>query len=447
MRLADLAAAAPMPRSKPTGDEQALEGADFGLLITKDRGSGKHNRLERDNADAALAGMQMDDISLPTLAARDTADSVEGPVLNWPTAGEPGDERDLATEGQSARRAFTEPSPRIAIDWLSLGAAPRPDQVAPEALPADGDELDLTETDQQLPDVEGKPEIASMAADAEPAAKADAVVAGAIQAKPVERAEEKRSDPAPLRDAPAPLATKPVESLGRPVAVEGVFAKPVAPSPEVQERPDDGRMTSRPPIERASIEPDLAAARPGARLVTAVSSQTVPAPALVLQGPAQTVVASLGEEVREIARPAAVQNGQPQTSEPMRILKIQLHPLELGTVTARLSLQGGGMTVELQAETREAASKLATDSTEIAKALRGLGIEIDRVTVTQAPSNQTQTQDQSASPNRGHERFDSEGTSGDGAERRPHPGASSRDSGLEAGLHVNADSDHSGVYI
>ena len=64
-------------------------------------------------------------------------------------------------------------------------------------------------------------------------------------------------------------------------------------------------------------------------------------------------------------------------------LKIQLHPAELGMVTATLRFAGEQLSIELQVENHEAHRRLASDSETIVKSLRDLGYEIDRVTVLQ----------------------------------------------------------------
>ncbi|MHB9420261.1 flagellar hook-length control protein FliK [Mesorhizobium sp. W033] len=68
---------------------------------------------------------------------------------------------------------------------------------------------------------------------------------------------------------------------------------------------------------------------------------------------------------------------------PTHILKIELHPAELGMVTASLRLSGEQLSIELKPETHEAYRRLATDSDAIVKSLRGLGFDVDKVTILQ----------------------------------------------------------------
>ncbi|KAA3451809.1 flagellar hook-length control protein FliK [Mesorhizobium sp. SARCC-RB16n] len=68
---------------------------------------------------------------------------------------------------------------------------------------------------------------------------------------------------------------------------------------------------------------------------------------------------------------------------PTHVLKIELHPAELGMVTAHLRLSGEQLSIELKPETHDAYRRLSSDSEAIVKSLRGLGFEVDKVTILQ----------------------------------------------------------------
>lgn len=68
---------------------------------------------------------------------------------------------------------------------------------------------------------------------------------------------------------------------------------------------------------------------------------------------------------------------------PTHVLKIELHPAELGMVTASLRLSGEQLSIELKPETHDAYRRLSADSEAIVKSLRGLGFEVDKVTILQ----------------------------------------------------------------
>lgn len=68
---------------------------------------------------------------------------------------------------------------------------------------------------------------------------------------------------------------------------------------------------------------------------------------------------------------------------PTHVLKIELHPAELGMVTANLRLSGEQLSIELKPETHDAYRRLSSDSEAIVKSLRGLGFDVDKVSIMQ----------------------------------------------------------------
>ena len=85
------------------------------------------------------------------------------------------------------------------------------------------------------------------------------------------------------------------------------------------------------------------------------------------------------------------------TGKVVNTLKIQMHPIELGLVTATLHLQGEQLVVSLQVETGDAYRQLSDDQDSIVRALRGHGFAVDQVSVQLAPmdrSAQTNAQGQ-----------------------------------------------------
>lgn len=73
------------------------------------------------------------------------------------------------------------------------------------------------------------------------------------------------------------------------------------------------------------------------------------------------------------------------TGKVVNTLKIQMHPIELGLVTATLRLHGDELVVSLQVETGEAYRQLTDDQDAIVRALRGQGFAVDQVTVQLTP--------------------------------------------------------------
>ncbi len=77
------------------------------------------------------------------------------------------------------------------------------------------------------------------------------------------------------------------------------------------------------------------------------------------------------------------------TGKVVNTLKIQMHPIELGLVTATLRLHGDELVVSLQVETGEAYRQLADDQDAIVRALRGQGFAVDQVSVQLAPADRS----------------------------------------------------------
>lgn len=77
-------------------------------------------------------------------------------------------------------------------------------------------------------------------------------------------------------------------------------------------------------------------------------------------------------------------NRAPNSTAGVNTLRIQLNPAELGMVTARLTASGQQLSVEVQVENSEAHHKLSRDGDAILKALRAVGYDVERITITQS---------------------------------------------------------------
>ncbi|MGJ7040815.1 chemotaxis protein MotD [Shinella sp. BE166] len=87
------------------------------------------------------------------------------------------------------------------------------------------------------------------------------------------------------------------------------------------------------------------------------------------------------------------------TGKVVNTLKIQMHPIELGLVTATLRLHGDALVVSLQVETGEAYRQLTDDQDAIVRALRGQGFAVDQVTVQLSPADKSANAQQGDSQN------------------------------------------------
>ncbi|WP_192385325.1 flagellar hook-length control protein FliK [Mesorhizobium silamurunense] len=147
-------------------------------------------------------------------------------------------------------------------------------------------------------------------------------------------------------------------------------------------RPAAAQKTAQTAQSIASInqaKPSSAAGR-----MDVVSQQSFPAPA---QNPIGQTASAL---VEAIASDNGVQQAFSSASQtansvavPTHVLKIELHPAELGMVVASLRLSGEQLSIEMKPETHEAYRRLTADSDAIVKSLCGLGFEVNHVTVMQ----------------------------------------------------------------
>lgn len=163
------------------------------------------------------------------------------------------------------------------------------------------------------------------------------------------------------------------------------------------EAPADGTLPTQgwPPASAAkapqqsppTMQQTAAKASSSAGRMEVVSQQSFPAPA---QSPISQTASAL---VEALASDNGVQQaftgasaGSQTTSSvavPTHVLKIELHPSELGSVTASLRLSGEQLSIEMKPETHEAYRRLTADSDAIVKSMRGLGFDVDKVTILQ----------------------------------------------------------------
>ncbi|WFP65186.1 flagellar hook-length control protein FliK [Mesorhizobium sp. WSM4904] len=205
------------------------------------------------------------------------------------------------------------------------------------------------------------------------------------------------SEPLP-QSGRATMVDKPGPGFGQKPAGAGAAAlvprddtRPGAPGTETDAatpqgwRPTVAQRTAQTAQSTASInqaKPSSAAGR-----MDVVSQQSFPAPP---QNPVSQTASALVEAIAsdngvQQAFSSASIAAQTATSVavPTHVLKIELHPSELGMVTASLRLSGEQLSIEMKPETHEAYRRLTADSDAIVKSLRGLGFDVDHVTILQ----------------------------------------------------------------
>lgn len=109
------------------------------------------------------------------------------------------------------------------------------------------------------------------------------------------------------------------------------------------------------------------------------------------------------------------------TGKVVNTLKIQMHPIELGLVTATLRLHGDELVVSLQVQTGEAYRQLTDDQDAIVRALRGQGFAVDQVSVQLAPADRSANA-QDDRGQQGQQQFAGQPQGGDGRGARDNGG-------------------------
>lgn len=176
-------------------------------------------------------------------------------------------------------------------------------------------------------------------------------------------------------------AQSPVDKAAAASSTETADRTPPPREPVEREAKDDGGNHGLSDFRSGETS------RPTPNGVTAVSAQSAQA------APPATPAAAIIATVRaEGSWAAYFRDTQPGASAQLKSLKIQLNPVELGAVTAHLRIEDDTVTVELSAETADAQRQLTTDADTIAKSLRALGLDVDRVTVQVAGRSDAQAQ-------------------------------------------------------
>jgi chemotaxis protein MotD len=179
-------------------------------------------------------------------------------------------------------------------------------------------------------------------------------------------------------ESPLPSISTQIAGTGEETAQQSVSA------------PDPATAGKKPEaaIEAPSVKHSAAdrQAAPAAH-VTVTGAQSFPAPAHHSASQTITSLASAiaADNGARQALPASAGLAQPAASVwiASHIQNIEMHPAELGMVTASLRLAGGQLSIELKPENHEAHRKLSSDTDGLVKSLQGMGFNVDKVTVLQ----------------------------------------------------------------
>ncbi len=291
----------------------------------------------------------------------------------------------------------------------------------------------------------------------EPAAATAATAAVTAAVLPLAPAE------APRRAAGGgPAATARVADTGndrRPDAAQlRAVAAQTAPMEEETTQNDQPRITAQEPGATHRTPPP-AAGEPVDPLPIKV--KVLADASHIGLGPAQSgeTVSALAKSIAadrtmsEFARTAAPPSDTPGVNRqaPVRDLTIQLQPVSLGTVNARLRTQGEQLTVEIRVDNAEAFQRLSAERDALTTSLRGLGFKVDEVSIVQQPAAAQPAQPGlAAREGNGSPGFSPGAREQDG--NRSHTGDQSRRDRQEGGSNADArpgdsGSASGGIYI
>ena len=227
-------------------------------------------------------------------------------------------------------------------------------------------------------------------------------------------------------------------------------AAPVETVPEESAAADDIAPTDPAEAEAARVDRRAAGEErgdgaKGGRDTSDIAGRTVeraappaassPQPGALPSAPAQVVQALADSPAATGVARAIVSAHKDGASsgETIQSLKIQLRPHELGQVTAKLSMVGGELSIEIEVDTIEAHRALSGEGDAIVKALRAHGIAVDQVTIQQPPQSPTAGRDSAGGDPQaftGRDARDS-GGSGNSAGRNQPSQSPDRDHGHE----------------
>ena len=278
--------------------------------------------------------------------------------------------------------ASEEPEPE-GSDYDQIGESSGAcDAREPAMPPVARQAIDASQT--LTPSVEPVPAPAKVPAQASP--PRGGAASGEDLPRPVSRdaivdGDSPKASPSAASDVPRkPDSAMPIfVPMGRGGEADPVRFEPAAgPATAPTEQPSVDRPQAKETLPETPAEPAKTAPR-----VTILAQHSIPAPmpstAVVL---VESIAASnLLEPARSTPALDAIQASATHASA--QSLKIQLHPAELGMVTATLRFAGEQLSIELQVENREAYRLLSSDSDTIVGSLRDLGYDVERVTVLQ----------------------------------------------------------------
>ena len=136
--------------------------------------------------------------------------------------------------------------------------------------------------------------------------------------------------------------------------------------------------------ERAVVENSRSSVKSGVETVTVLEARRYLG--LALNENATSVTSAIARdsgwaEALQSSAATTKPEAWSQAGKTLNTLKIQMHPVDLGMVTATLRLKDDELQVDLKVETGEAFRQLSDDQSELVKALRAQGFAVDQVNI------------------------------------------------------------------
>ncbi|CAO4133011.1 flagellar hook-length control protein FliK [Methylorubrum extorquens] len=177
-----------------------------------------------------------------------------------------------------------------------------------------------------------------------------------------------RRDPESRQDRPAAIARP--DTMPEHAAV--AMPRPQAEGGARAERAGSDAMTIEAP------RPDMPLAPTGPQ---ETAGMPTPAPASPLRQIVDAVAAQLPAAPAAMATPSARPVPASAEAGPLKILTLQLHPADLGSVLVRMRLQDGRLEMSLRTSREETAERLRKEGDLLAGLLREAGYEPEAVTI------------------------------------------------------------------
>ncbi|MCD7108455.1 flagellar hook-length control protein FliK [Rhizobium sp. DKSPLA3] len=347
-------------------------------------------------------------------------------VARTPSGPKSADTRGMAEDARSATPDTASPSlpkmpPQLqAVAPGKIAAAPASDVVEPEAdtpSPQVAARPLLRQAKQETIEMTPEPAEAS-AAEPAPAAAADIrslmAILGPVPPQPAVAVSARDGSIAAEMETPTPKvagdrARLPVAEMAAadgpalPTSTDGAdpvfrFARADGKVSPISLRAEAERPASKAPNDPASAKAETVTVLDARRYLGI-------APTLGNQLPmtanAQAVAAAItgnGDPTQALQANTGIAGPQGATGKVVNTLKIQMHPIDLGLVTATLRLRDDELQIDLRVQTGDAYRQLTNDQDAMIKALRAQGFQVDQVNVIFTPSDSAGGNDGSGQP-------------------------------------------------